>query len=85
MALIKSPRPARVRWDRTADRPSSIRLAGRELKVTRLAAVRDERHAYQPDRGPQLTMLVETSEGEARLVFDAAAKRWYVETADQAA
>jgi len=85
MAIINAPRPARVRWDRTADRPSSIRWAGRELKVTRLAAIRDERHAYHPDRGPQLTMLVETSNGEARLVFDAAAKRWYVETADQAA
>ena len=85
MASMNAPRPARVRWDRAADRPSSIRWAGRELKVTRLAAVRDERHAYHADRGPQLTMLVETPKGQARLVFDAAARRWYVETADLAA
>jgi hypothetical protein len=85
MARITAPRPAHVHWDRAADRPSSIRWDGRELKVTRLAAVRDERHAYHPDRGPQLTMLVETPKGEARLVFDATARRWYVEAADQAA
>jgi hypothetical protein len=85
MAPINAPHTAHVRWDRAADRPSSIRWAGRELKVTRLAAVRDERHAYHRDRGPQLTMLVETASGKATLVFDASAKRWYVETADQAA
>lgn len=85
MGPMNAPRPAQVRWDRAADRPSSIRWAGRELKVTRLAAVRDERHAYHADRGPQLMMLVETAKGEARLVFDATARRWYVETADQAA
>lgn len=85
MAPAHTPRPARVRWDRAEDRPSSVRWGGRELKVTRLAAVRDERHAYQADRGPQLTMEVETSTGNATLVFDAAARRWYVAKADQAA
>jgi hypothetical protein len=85
MAPLNPPRRARVRWDRAADRPSSVRWAGRELKVTRLAAVRDERHAYHPERGPLLTMVVETSSGEATLVFDAASRRWFVEAADQAA
>ena len=85
VAPIHAPRPARVRWDRAEDRPSSISWGGRELRVTRLSAVRDERHAYHADRGPQLTMVVETPTGEATLVFDAAAKRWYVERADQAA
>lgn len=85
MASIAAPRPAQVRWDRAADRPSSIRWSGRELKVIRLAAVRDERHAYHPDRGPHLRMVVETANGEATILFDAAAKRWYLETDDQAA
>lgn len=85
MAPIPEPRPAQVRWDRAADRPSSIRWAGRNLKVTRLAAVRDERHAYHPERGPHLTMVVETADGRATLVFDARARRWYVATADRAA
>ncbi len=85
MAPINPPRRAQVRWDRAADRPSSVRWAGRQLKVTRLAAVRDERHAYLAERGPQLTMVVETPNGEATLVFDAATRRWYVAAADQAA
>jgi hypothetical protein len=55
------------------------------MRVTRLAAVRDERHAYHPDRGPRLTMVVETPTGSATLVFDASARRWYVEAVDQAA
>jgi hypothetical protein len=85
MARIKTIQPADVRWDRVAGRPSSVRWDGREVRVTRLAAVRDERHAYRRERGPRLTMVVETSVGVARLVFDAAARRWYVETTDQAA
>jgi hypothetical protein len=55
------------------------------MRVTRLAAVRDERHAYPPERGPRLTMVVETPTGSATLVFDASAKRWYVQTVVQAA
>ena len=49
------------------------------------SSVRDERHAYHAERGPRLTMVVETSIGPATLVFDATARRWYVETVDQAA
>ena len=30
-------------------------------------------------------MVVETANGEATILFDVAAKRWYLETADQAA
>jgi hypothetical protein len=79
------PIRADVRWDRGADRPSLIRWGGHQMQVTRLAEVRDERHAYPPERGPRLTMVVESSTGKARLVFDAAARRWYVEPVDQAA
>jgi hypothetical protein len=85
MARIDKPHPAHVRWDRASDRPSSVSWGGRELQVTRLTAVRDERHAYHAERGPRLTMVVETSIGPATLVFDATARRWYVETVDQAA
>jgi len=85
MARIYAPHPARVRWDRASDRPSRVSWRGRSLQVTRLTAVRDERHAYHPERGPRLTMVVETSIGPTTLVFDAKARRWYVETVDQAA
>jgi hypothetical protein len=77
--------PVRVQWDRATDRPSRVRWGGRVMRVTRLAAVRDERHAYPPERGPRLTMVVETPTGSATLVFDASAKRWYVQTVVQAA
>jgi hypothetical protein len=77
--------PARVEWDRAADRPSRIHWGRQVMRVTRLAAVRDERHAYPPERGPRLTMVVETAAGSATLVFDASARRWYMEGGDQAA
>ena len=77
--------PARVQWDRATDRPSRVRWGGRVMQVTGLATVRDERHAYPPERGPRLTMVVETPSGSATLVFDASSKRWYVQTVDQAA
>ncbi len=77
--------PARVLWDRATDQPSLVRWGGHMIRVTRLASVRDERHAYPNERGPRLTMVVETPTGSATLVFDASAKRWYVQTVDQAA
>ena len=80
-----SPMPAHVRWDRQAGRPSFVRFAGGQLAINRLRAVRDERRAYRPGRGPRLTMLVEARRGEALLVFDARMRRWFVEAIDLAA
>ena len=85
MARTDSPRPAHVRWDLSSDRPASVSWGGRQLQVMRLTAVRDERHAYHAELGPRLTMVVETSMGPATLVFDATARRWFVESVDQAA
>jgi hypothetical protein len=80
-----SPLSARVRWDRQAQRPSAVSFAGARLQVTGLRAVRDERRAYRPSRGPHLTMVVEGHLGEAQLVFDARTRRWFVEAVDLAA
>jgi hypothetical protein len=86
MALVQiAPMAARVRWDRRAGRPSSIEWGGKQLAVSGIRAVRDERHAYPANRGPRLTMVVGGSEGQAVLVYDARRARWFVEAVDLAA
>ena len=87
MALIRiPPAEARVRWDRAADRPSSVRWDGATLRVVDLDAVRDERSAYPAERGPRVTFVLRTAGGgRASLVFDGRRRRWYVEAIEQAA
>ena len=69
MALTKiTPTPAHVQWDRRLARPSTVRVAGRQLNVTGLDAMRDETAAYPADRGPRITYLVETDAGQASLI-----------------
>lgn len=86
MALTKiTPTPARVQWDRRYGRPSTVKVAGRQLTVTRLDVMRDETAAYPADRGPRITYLVETDAGQASLVFDGRRRRWFVDAIDEAA
>ena len=85
MALVQvPPTQARVRWDRTTNRPAEVSAGGRHLHVTDLDAVRDERAAYPAGRGPRLTMVVRTSEGgRAALAYDG--RRWFLEAVEPAA
>jgi hypothetical protein len=86
MALVKiNPVSARVRWDRSRNRPATIRIGERQLTVTTVQAVRDEVAAFRPELGPRVTYLLGTDAGDASLVFDARRRRWYVEALDQAA
>ena len=87
MALVQiTPVEADVRWDGRADRPSRVRWNGRELRITELDAVRDERSAYPADRGPRVIYLLRTAEGgQASVVYDPRRHRWFVEAVDQAA
>ncbi len=86
MALTKiTPTEARVHWDRRRSRPSTVLVAGRQLTVTSLDAIRDETAAYPADRGPRITYLVETDGGHASLVFDGRRRRWFVDALDEAA
>jgi hypothetical protein len=86
MALTKiTPTPARVQWDRRNGRPSTVRVAGRQLTVRGLDAMRDETAAYPADRGPRVTYLLETDAGRASLVFDGRRRRWFVDAFDEAA
>lgn len=86
MALTKiTPTEAHVRWDRHRGRPAAVRVAGRQLTITALDAVRDETAAYPADRGPRITYLVETDGGQASLIYDGRRRRWYVDALDEAA
>lgn len=86
MALVRiTPREARVDWDRRHQRPSRVRLADRDLRVTALAARRDELAAYRPSIGPRVTYLLETDAGRATLVFDAGRGGWFIDALDEAA
>jgi len=88
MALVKitPAQAARVRWDRTADRPAEVHVAGRHLRVLELDSVRDERSAYPAESGPRVTFRLRTTDGgRASLVYDDRTRRWYLEALEPAA
>jgi hypothetical protein len=87
MALVEIPPiEARVRWDRTADRPAEVRWSGHHVRVVDLDTVRDERSAYPADRGPRITFVLRTADGgRASLVFDGLRRRWFLEAVESAA
>ena len=86
MALVQiNPIEAQVRWDRRGARPTRIRVADRDVAVTGMTARRDELAAYPAERGPRVTLLVETERGQASLVYDGRRRRWFVEAMDTAA
>lgn len=87
MALVSiTPVAASVAWDARRAVPARVRFADRDLQVTRVGAVRDERAAYPAGSSPRLTVVVEVDSGEAlELVFDARRRRWFVDALDAAA
>jgi hypothetical protein len=86
MALIRiTPIEAHVSWDADRDAPRQIRWSQRELTVTAVTSIRDERAAYPAERGPRVTFLLETTGGQASVAFDGRRRRWFVEGLDPAA
>ncbi len=86
MALQQiTPTPANVKWDRRLALPATVSFADRQLTVTSVDTVRDETAAYPVGRGPRITYLVETNAGQASLVFDPRARRWYIDALEPAA
>jgi hypothetical protein len=83
MASTTAPIPARVRWDRDSELPTSIEWGTSRIAVTGLRGVRDERHAYPTERGPRLTLDLDTPRGRAVLTWDARDRRWFLETIDE--
>jgi len=84
MALVQVPPvEARLRWDRSTDRPSTISWADGSLAVVGLEAVRDERAAYPADRGPRLRLILRTRDGgRAVVVHDG--RRWLLDAVEAA-
>ena len=86
MALVQiTPTQARVQLDNRSALPVAVRYANRHLLVTSVDAVRDETAASRRGRGPRVTYLVDTTAGRASLVFDARARRWFIEALEPAA
>jgi hypothetical protein len=86
MALTRiAPIEAHVSWDASLDAPRSIRWNHRELTVTAVTSIREERAAYPAGRGPRVIFLLETSGGQASIAFDGRHRRWFVEGIDPAA
>ena len=87
MALVSiTPVAASVAWDAHKTRPTRVRFGDRELRVSRLTAVRDLRAAYPIGSSPRLMLVVEVESGESlELVFDARQRRWFVDALDAAA
>jgi hypothetical protein len=84
MALVSVA--ASVAWDARHAVPARVRFADRDVLVTRVGAVRDERAAYPAGSSPRLTVVVEVDSGESlELVFDARRRRWFVDALDAAA
>jgi hypothetical protein len=86
MALQRiTPTPAHVSWNRRLALPAAVRFADRRLTVTSVDTVRDETAAYPVGRGPRITYLVDTDAGQASLVFDPRARRWFIDALEPAA
>jgi hypothetical protein len=85
MALVQIPPvEARVRWDRSADRPAEVSWGRQHRRVIDLDTVRDERAAYPAQRGPGLTLVLRTDDGgRASIAYDG--RRWYLEAVEPAA
>jgi hypothetical protein len=85
MALVQIPPvEARVRWDRSTDRPSEVSWNNRHLRVVGLETMRDERAAFPAERGPRVTLVLRTDDGgRASIAFDG--RRWYLEAVERAA
>jgi hypothetical protein len=84
MAMIRvEPVPVRVRTDWFDGRPRVISWGAERLRVTRLAAVRQETAAFQVEVGPRTIFEVETPRARLALVFGHRTRRWTIDALDE--
>jgi len=86
MAFVRvEPVQVQVRTDWFTGRPREIAWGDERLKVTRLAAVRDEAAAYPVITGPRTLFEVDTPQARLSLVYLHRSRRWTVTGLDRGA
>jgi hypothetical protein len=84
MAMIRvEPVQVRVRTNWFDGRPQQIDWGNRTLRVTRLAAVREERAAFPVITGPRTVFEVETDEARLALSYQHRSRRWSITGLDE--
>ena len=79
MAFIRvEPVQVQVRTDWFSGRPRAITWGDEQLKITRLAVVREEAAAYPVITGPRTLFEVDTPRARLSLIFQHRSRRWTV-------
>ncbi len=85
MAFIRvEPVQVQVRTDWFNGRPREITWGEERLRITRLAAVREEASAYPVISGPRTLFEVETAYARLSLTYQHRSRRWTLTGLDQA-
>ncbi|HEY3523858.1 MAG TPA: hypothetical protein VGK63_09145 [Candidatus Limnocylindrales bacterium] len=86
MAMVRvEPVRVAVRADWFDGRPREVVWGDERLRVTSVAAVRDERRAYPVAVGPRTMFEVETPKARLALSFRHRTRTWTIEGLDEAA
>ena len=84
MAFIRvEPVQVQVRTDWFSGRPRAITWGDEQLKITRLAVVREEAAAYPVISGPRTLFEVETPRARLNLTYQHRSRRWTVTGLDR--
>ena len=84
MAFIRvEPVEVRVRTDWFSGRPREVTWRDHRLRITRLAAVREEAAAYPVITGPRTMFEVETARARFALTYQHRSRRWTITALDE--
>lgn len=87
MAFVTFPPiPTEIRWSADQPLPRAVQFDGEDHEVAAVLSVRDERAAWPAERGPRLTLVLATTNGQRAAVFwDPRTQSWFVDGWDLAA
>jgi hypothetical protein len=70
MAFVTFPPvPTEIRWSADQPQPQAVQFDGEDYEVEAVISVRDERAAWPAERGPRLTLVLATTNGQRAEVF----------------